>query len=362
MHVSTRFRGLLRFWRVGAALSGVIVVALVAMLIIGRNSDASVSNGKSALITNTNALPPTTAPVAGAATTAAGRAVPAAGVAVPAGSAVAGSVASRTSSGGAPSDASTILNAPLPPQAIDQKIIRNGSLTITAKDVAGTQGAIWNLAGEFGGVVITSNTSGANENVRADIAFRVPSERFRDAMDRVRQYAVKVEKEQSSAQDVTEEYVDLQARQRTLEATTLQLQTLLGKATTVDDTLKVQTQLNSVQSDLERIKGKVIRYAHSLQHHLGLDRARIAAREAGTRHAGRKVEPRSLGARGLEPIGQWPATRHRRTYHRHHRWLVDRVPADRRDRSPRSARTAPSARSGSRRGADFIRRNAESVA
>lgn len=262
MNVSTRFRGLLRFWRVGAALSGVIVVALVAMLIIGRNSDASVSNGKSALITNTHAPPPTTAPVAGAATTAAGRAVPAAGVAVavPAGSAVAGSVASRTSSGGAPSDASTILNAPLPLQAIDQKIIRNGSLTITAKDVAGTQGAIWNLAGEFGGVVITSNTSGANENVRADIAFRVPSERFRDAMDRVRQYAVKVEKEQSSAQDVTEEYVDLQARQRTLEATTLQLQTLLSKATTVDDTLKVQTQLNSVQSDLERIKGKVNYY------------------------------------------------------------------------------------------------------
>lgn len=106
-------------------------------------------------------------------------------------------------------------------------------------------------------MVITSNTSGTNENVRADIAFRVPSERFREAMDRVRNYAVTVEKEQSAAQDVTEEYVDLQARQRTLEATTLQLQTLLGKATTVDDTLKVQAQLNSVQSDLERIKGKV---------------------------------------------------------------------------------------------------------
>ncbi|MCA1666273.1 MAG: DUF4349 domain-containing protein, partial [Thermomicrobia bacterium] len=97
-------------------------------------------------------------------------------------------------------------------------------------------------------------------NVRADISFRVPSERFREAMDRVRGYAVNVEKEQSTAQDVTEEYVDLQARQRTLEATTLQLQALLGKATTVDDTLKVQAQLNNAQSDLERIKGKVNYY------------------------------------------------------------------------------------------------------
>jgi len=256
MNGSTRFRDLLRFWRVGAAAAGVIVVALVAMLLIGRNDDASVSNGKAAVITNTNAPPPTAAPVA-AATTAAGRAAPAAAP-VPAG--IPASSASRTSSSSASGDANTILSAPLPPQAIDQKIIRNGSLTITTKDVAGTQGAIWNLAGELGGVVITSNMSGTNENIRADISFRVLSERFREATDRVRQFAVKVEKEQSSAQDVTEEYVDLQARQRTLEATMLQLQTLLGKATTVDDTLKVQAQLNSVQSDLERIKGKVNYY------------------------------------------------------------------------------------------------------
>ncbi len=249
MNGSMRFRGLLRFWRVGVAAAGVIVVALVAMLLIGRNGDASVSNGKPALLTNTNAP---------AATTAAGPAAPAAPAAIA--PVPAGTTASSASRIGAPGDANTILNAPLPPQAIDQKIIRNGSLTITAKDVAGTQGAIWNLAGELGGVVITSNTSGTNENVRTDILFRVPSERFREAMDRVRGYAVKVEKEQSSAQDVTEEYVDLQARQRTLEATTLQLQTLLGKATTVDDTLKVQAQLNNVQSDLERIKGKVHYY------------------------------------------------------------------------------------------------------
>src|SRR5947209_13263480 len=79
-------------------------------------------------------------------------------------------------------------------------------------------------------------------------------------MDNVKGYAVKVEKEQTTAQDVTEDYVDLQARQRNLEATSLQLQSLLSKATTVDETLKVQVQLNNVQSDLERIKGKLNYY------------------------------------------------------------------------------------------------------
>jgi hypothetical protein len=262
---SKRLRGVSRFWRVGATVGGIVVIALVAAMILGRHSGAPGSEGKSAqpmpnaLPAYTNAAMPTTAPPAPA-TAAAGRAAPAIGVPMPAGTTAASS-GSRTASGGAPSsDASTVLNAPLPPQTIDQKIIRTGSLTITAKDVTGTQDAIWNIASAYGGAVLTSNTSGTDENVRADVSFRVPSERFRDAMDRVRGYAVKVEKEQSTAQDVTEDYVDLQARQRTLEATTLQLQSLLGKATTVDDTLKVQAQLNNVQSDLERIKGKINYY------------------------------------------------------------------------------------------------------
>jgi len=248
---SMRLRNLLRFWRVGATVGGIVVIALVAVMIVGRHHGSST--------TDTIRTSTTTSQTSGIAvvapTAAAARSAPVATTA--AGSAATGS---RPASGSAPSDAATILNAPLPPQVIDQKIIRNGSLSITAKNVAETQDAIWKLASEYGGVVLTSNTSGTDENVRADISFRVPSERFRDAMDRVRGYAVKVEKEQSSAQDVTEDYVDLQARQRTLEATTLQLQTLLGKATTVDETLKLQAQLNNVQSDLERIKGNLNYY------------------------------------------------------------------------------------------------------
>jgi len=143
---------------------------------------------------------------------------------------------------------------------IDQKIIRTATVQITAQDVPGVQRSIWSLADELKGNVLTSNTSGTGDNIRSEIAFRVPTDRYQDAIDRIHGFAVKVEKEQSSATDVTEEYVDLQARQRNLEATALQFQALLTKATTVDETLKVQAQLNNVQSDLERIKGKLNYY------------------------------------------------------------------------------------------------------
>jgi hypothetical protein len=134
------------------------------------------------------------------------------------------------------------------------------TIQFTAKDVVGTQNSIWNLASELGGNVLTSNATGTDDTMRAEIAFRVPSDRFKEALDRLHGYAVKVNQEQSSAQDVTEDYVDLQARQRNLEATVAQFQSLLTKATTVDDTLKVQVQLNNAQSDLERVKGKLNYY------------------------------------------------------------------------------------------------------
>ena len=257
MNASARSRGFARFWRLGVVILGVVVVAFAALVFLGRQSGALGSQSSSATSGKVAYSPAGTAAILPAATAAPSSVRSASGA--PAATAAAYPQGAAASSGSASGNAN-VLNAPLPPAAIDQKLIRTGTITITVKDVTGTQNDIWGLAGRFGGAVISSNTSGTGDDIRADVTFRVPSERFKDAMDSVRGYAVKVTKEQSTAQDVTEDYVDLQARQRTLEATSLQLQSLLAKATTVDETLKVQVQLNNVQSDLERIKGKLNYY------------------------------------------------------------------------------------------------------
>lgn len=259
MNALSRFRSLARFWRIGVAIAAVLAVGLAAAVVVGRQSGPAQPNGArtppGASRSVVSASP--ASGVAAAPTTAARPATVAPTAAAPAGTTAAAAAAPRPASGASTSSDATILNAPLPGPAIDTKIIRTATVQITANDVAGVQRSIWSLADELKGNVLTSNTNGTGDNIRSEVAFRVPSDRYQDAIDRIHGYAVKVEKEQSSAQDVTEEYVDLQARQRNLEATILQYQALLSKATTVDETLKVQAQLNNVQSDLERIKGKL---------------------------------------------------------------------------------------------------------
>lgn len=261
MNATSRLQSLKRYWRIGVAILVVVVLALGALVVVGSRDGSSGGEKFSSPGGTASSVPVSTA--AAAATSAPARTAngaPAIVAPAAAGSASNSGTANRAAGGASTSSDATILNAPLPPQVNDQKIIRTATIQITAKDVAGTQNSIWNLATELGGTVLTSNTTGTDGNIRAEIAFRVPSDRYKEAMDRVRGYAIKVEKEQSSAQDVTEEYVDLQARQRNLEATVLQFQALLTKATTVDETLKVQAQLNNAQSDLERVKGKLNYY------------------------------------------------------------------------------------------------------
>ncbi|MGI8857486.1 MAG: DUF4349 domain-containing protein [Thermomicrobiales bacterium] len=267
MHSTSRFGGFTRFWRVGIAMMVVAVLVVGGLIAVGtRGGSSSVDSNTQSKDTNGPAIVSATAAssssyAAAAATTAPIAPARAANSApVAAGSVATGGSVNRAATSSSSSSDASILGAPLPPQAIDQKIIRTATIQFTAKDVVGTQNSIWNLATELGGTVLTSNTTGTDDTVRAEIAIRVPTERYTDAMVRLRGYAVKVNQEQSSAQDVTEDYVDLQARQRNLEATVVQFQALLTKATTVDDTLKVQTQLNNAQSDLERIKGKLNYY------------------------------------------------------------------------------------------------------
>ncbi|MCJ7655979.1 MAG: DUF4349 domain-containing protein, partial [Dehalococcoidia bacterium] len=73
----------------------------------------------------------------------------------------------------------------------------------------------------------------------------------------LRKLAVKVTNKSTDSQDVTEEYTDLQAQLRNLEATEAQYLELLKKAETVEDTLKVYQQLSNVRSEIERIKGRI---------------------------------------------------------------------------------------------------------
>ena len=139
----------------------------------------------------------------------------------------------------------------------ERMIVRNGNMSLVVEDVNEAMAAISQLADGFNGYVVSSSVSGEEEGMRGWITIRVPDESFEPALSQIRELAVRVEEESTSSQDVTEEYIDLEARLANAEATEQEFLALLDKAEDVEDILKIYNSLSQIRQDIEQIKGRM---------------------------------------------------------------------------------------------------------
>ncbi|MEW6127652.1 MAG: DUF4349 domain-containing protein [Acidobacteriota bacterium] len=145
-------------------------------------------------------------------------------------------------------------------QVIERKIIRNARLTIECDAPAELQSKLNAIAGEFGGFVVTSDykqndsRSGASETVT--VTLRVPADRFDAVIAKIRPIGSRVINENVTGQDVTEEFIDLEARIKTQKALEQQFLDILKRAAKVEDALSVQTEIANVRTEIERLEGR----------------------------------------------------------------------------------------------------------
>lgn len=98
----------------------------------------------------------------------------------------------------------------------------------------------------------TVDTSGKG----ATYVIKVPADGFSDFIDRLRQ----IEKDlqlQLEGSDVTEEYVDLNARLKAKQTVEARLLSFMDKATDSDDLVRFSSELAAVQEQIEQIKGRM---------------------------------------------------------------------------------------------------------
>jgi hypothetical protein len=148
--------------------------------------------------------------------------------------------------------------APSAQVADDRQIIQTAALHLQVEEVGPSFEDVGRIATASGGFVASSTFSQQDEHQIASVTVRVPADRYHDVLVQFRALGVKIDSESSDANDVTEEYSDLNARLRNLEATETQLLELLGRADTIGDILQVQDRLNSVRSEIEQVKGRIV--------------------------------------------------------------------------------------------------------
>lgn len=144
--------------------------------------------------------------------------------------------------------------------ATQQMIIRTANLSVVVKETQEAVDSITGLLKSYQGYVTQSRTWYSGDDVYANMVLRVPAESLDSFLADLREYVLKVEESSISGQDVTEEYTDLQARLRNLEATEKELLALLtevrenrGKA---EDILAIHRELTSIRGQIESLQGR----------------------------------------------------------------------------------------------------------
>jgi hypothetical protein len=144
----------------------------------------------------------------------------------------------------------------------DRHLIKNATLTLEARDVrqASTQLVAATRAAR-GYVADTKESADELGRRTVTIQVRVPFDRFDRSVQQIEALGKLAEK-QVTAEDVTEEFVDSEAKLRNLKRTELRLIAHLGRTARLSDILLVEKELNRVRGEIEQIEGRLRFLSH----------------------------------------------------------------------------------------------------
>ena len=134
----------------------------------------------------------------------------------------------------------------------EAKIVRTGSLQLDVKDVKASLNVARDTIVGMGGYLGASQQSSDGTSIVATVTYRIPADRWEEALQALRQLGDEVG-EQTDAAEVTNQIVDLAARIRNLQASETALVRHAAEAAKIADLLEIETRLTDVRGQIEQL-------------------------------------------------------------------------------------------------------------
>jgi hypothetical protein len=157
------------------------------------------------------------------------------------------------------SSASSGSTAPQTPSTAREnlKFVKRARLRFRVNDYAEARAAVPRRVQQADGYVASSEERRTGPRRQVKMTARVPAQHFDALVDTLLTLAEEIDTRRLSVEDVTEEFVDVQARLRTRRAVEERYVSLLNEADTVEDILRVEDELSQVREQIERVKGRL---------------------------------------------------------------------------------------------------------
>lgn len=139
----------------------------------------------------------------------------------------------------------------------DRKVVTESTMSLLVKNVRQALVDIQDQTESLGGYMVNTYLSSPEEADSGRIIIRVPSDNLKSMLSYLRNLPVRVVSENISGRDVTDQYVDVEARLETLNKTKAIYEGLLDQATDFDDIIRAQQMILQVQDQIDRYKGQL---------------------------------------------------------------------------------------------------------
>jgi hypothetical protein len=171
---------------------------------------------------------------------------------------VAGEAASsdRSTSGSGDTTSTTSTVARIVP--VTRSVVYKGSITVRVQDLTDAVNRAEALATGSGGLVAQEQTTEDPQHRgygQATLTLRVPPADFGHTLDALGDLGRELDRARS-AEDVTSQVADVDSRVRSAQASVARVRTLLSRATTIGDVVRIESELSQRESDLESLQAQ----------------------------------------------------------------------------------------------------------
>ncbi|MEN7548670.1 DUF4349 domain-containing protein [Rapidithrix thailandica] len=142
-------------------------------------------------------------------------------------------------------------------QSRGAKLIKTADLRMQVKDMEATSGKLEVLTEQFDAYISSSSESNFGYEINQQIEIRVKAGNFDSLLQNIIGLGIYLDRKTVNVQDVTEQFIDLEARIKNKKAVEQSFLELMKKAKSVDEILKVQTELGNVRSEIESQEGRL---------------------------------------------------------------------------------------------------------
>lgn len=145
---------------------------------------------------------------------------------------------------------------------IEQKIIKTGDIRFETNDLEETYSKMTTAVKKYNAIVQNDTEGKDYGSVFRKIIVRVPSKNFDLFLSDISKGVAYFDNKEISSQDVTEEYIDIDARLKAKKVLESRYLELLKKANKVTEMLEIEKQLSAIREEIEAKEGQ-LRYMQS---------------------------------------------------------------------------------------------------